>query len=230
MRPSPLDPHTSVNVHFVSDPVVTAQSLPPSTPPPPRGSRRRHTTTAQSSPNSAPTPPLDVSTSSSKQHHYDTRRKRHPLPSALHATASQPLLTTSDLFAFSASLLLPPDQQSHYVDWTNFVNVTDTNEQVYYYSFKQNAYLVFDSSDPLPQDRSDSSAAAATPLHEGFRAIKDNVPKSFAKALLDPEWGEPARSELNTIVKENNAIVRIDPELARQHIRDGAEVLYMQES
>jgi hypothetical protein len=32
---------------------------------------------------------------------------------------------------------------------------------------------------------------------------------------------------LHTIVEENNAIVRIDPELARQHIRDGAEVLYM---
>jgi hypothetical protein len=104
--------------------------------------------------------------------------------------------------------------------------VTDTNEQVYYYSFKQNAYLVFDSSDPLPQDRYDSSAAA-TPLHEGFRAIKDIVPKSFAKALLDPELGEPVRSELNTIIKENNAIVRIDPDLARQHIRDGVEVLYV---
>jgi len=75
IRPSPLDPRTSDNVHFASDPVVPAQSLPPSTPPPPRGSRRRHTTTAQSSPNSAPTPPLDVSTSSSKQHHYDTKRK-----------------------------------------------------------------------------------------------------------------------------------------------------------
>jgi hypothetical protein len=32
---------------------------------------------------------------------------------------------------------------------------------------------------------------------------------------------------LHTIVEDNNAIVRIDPELARQHTRDGAEVLYM---
>jgi hypothetical protein len=105
---------------FASDPLMPAQSLPPSTPPPPRGSRRRHTSTAQSSLNSAPTPPLDVTTSSSNNHHYDTRRKRNPLPSALHATAPQPLLTTSDFFAFSASLLLPPDQQSHYVDLIKF--------------------------------------------------------------------------------------------------------------
>jgi len=112
------------------------------------------------------------------------------------------------------------------VDWTNFVNGTDTSEQVYYYSFKQNSYLVFDSSDPQPPERP-ASSTDTTPIHEGFRAIKDNVPKSFAKALLDPEWGEPARSEFNTIVEENNAIVRIDPTLARQHIRDGAEVLYM---
>ena len=101
--------------------------------------------------------------------------------------------------------------------------MTDTNEQVYFYSFKQNAYLLFDSSDPLPQDRSDSSAA----LREDFHAIEDNVPKSFVKAFLDTEWDTPARSKLNTIVEENNASVRIDPELTRQHIRDGAEVLYM---
>ena len=97
--------------------------------------------------------------------------------------------------------------------------MTDTNEQVYFYSFKQNAYLLFDSSDPLPQDRADSSAA----LREDFHAIEDNVPKSFVKAFLDTEWDAPARSKLNTIVEENNVIVRIDPELTRQHIRDGAE-------
>jgi hypothetical protein len=134
---------------------------------------------------------------------------------------------TSELFAFSASLVMPPEHQAHYVDWTNFVNATDINDQVYYYSFKQNTYLVFDSSDPPPPDYPPLSSTADSPIHEGYRAIRDNVPKSFAKALLDPEWGEPARSELNTIVEENNAIVRIDPELARQHIRDGAEVLYM---
>ena len=122
---------------------------------------------------------------------------------------------------------MPPNHQSHYVDWTNFVNATDTNDQVYYYSFKQNAYLAFDSSDPPPPDYH-TSLTADSPIYKGYRAIiRENVPKSFAKALLDPEWGDPARSELNTIVEENNAIVCIDPELDLQHIRDGAEVLYM---
>jgi hypothetical protein len=156
---------------------------------------------------------LDVPRSST--HAYDTRRKRNPIPLALNTTAFQPLLTTSDLC-----------HQSHYVDWTNYVNSTDTNNQVYYYSFKQNAYLVFDSFDPPPPDYHTSSTADS-PIHEGYRANRDNVPKSFAKAVLDPKWGDPARSELHTIVEENNAIVRIDPELARQHIRDGAEYLYM---
>jgi hypothetical protein len=146
-------------------------------------------------------------------------------PSMLPLSSPSSRLPTS-LHSLHLSLIMPPEYQLHYFDWTNFFNATDTNNQVYYYFFKQNAYLVFDSSDPPPPDYHTSSTADS-PIHEGYRAIGDNVPKSFAKALLDPEWVDPARSELHTIVKENNDIVLIDPELARQHIRDGAEVLYM---
>ena len=220
MRQSPSDQCTSDKVNSASNPVMPELSRLSSSlsiSHHPRGSRRR--------PKSTMPPPLDVPRSST--HAYDTRRKRIPLPLALNATAFHPSsrLPTS-LHSLHLSLIMPPEYQLHYVDWTNFVNATDTNNQVYYYSFKQNAYLVFDSSDPPPPDYHTSSTANS-PIHEGYRAIRDNVSKSFAKALLDPEWVDSARSELHTIVKENNAIVLIDPELARQHICDGAEVLYM---
>jgi hypothetical protein len=124
---------------------------------------------------------------------------------------------------------MPQPYQSNYVDWTNFTTpATDEDTPVYYYSFTHNAYLVFDSSIPLPTGLDTPPANSADrPTLDCFRAIKDNVPKSFQKALVDPEWGEPARDEFNIIVQENSAIVCIDPDLAAQHIRDGAEVLYM---
>ncbi len=225
-NPSLQDSRINGKVNSAQDPVPSESSphlqpQPLSTPLLQRGSRRKP---VRSSP--SPAPPA-LSATPSTNHTYNTRKKTTSLPVALHTTF-QPLTTAADLFAFSASLIVQP-HQSHYVDWTNLVQDTDINNEEYNFSFKQNAYLVFDSSDQIPNDRSDSSSAAHSPTttHEGFRAIKVNVPKTFAKALIDPEWGEPARSELNTIVEENSAIVRIDSELARQHISDGAEVLYM---
>jgi hypothetical protein len=62
---------------------------------------------------------------------------------------------------------------------------------------------------------------------EGYRAITENVPKTFPQALRDPVWGDPARLEFETILTSTKSLVRMDTAIARQHIQQGAEVLYM---
>ena len=87
------------------------------------------------------------------------------------------------------------------MDWTNFVNVTDTNEQVFYYSFKQNAYLVLDSSDPPTKTTLTPRPPLLLFTKVSVHSKTTSRPKSFANVLHDPEWGEPARSELTSILE-----------------------------
>ena len=58
---------------------------------------------------------------------------------------------------------------------------------------------------------------------EGFRAITENVPKTFPQALRDPVWGEPARLEFDTILTSTKSLVRMDTAIARHHIQQGEE-------
>ena len=109
------------------------------------------------------------------------------------------------------------------MDWSN--NHTEDAEAFFFFSFQDNAYIQI-ISEPLPED--------ATPLPttsssiEGFRAINENVPKTFPQALRDPVWGEPARLEFDTILTSTKSLVRMDTAIARHHIQQGAEVvLYM---
>ena len=48
-------------------------------------------------------------------------------------------------------------------------------------------------------------------------------PKTFPQAQRDPVWGEPARLEFDA----TKSLVRMDTSVARHHIQQGAEVLYM---
>jgi hypothetical protein len=131
---------------------------------------------------------------------------------------SAPLASAAELLAYSAVLLQGPPT-AHFVDWSNHIEDADA----FYFSFQDNAYIQI-VSDALP---------ATTPLPatfqsvEGFRAITENVPKTFPQALRDPVWGEPARLEFETILTSTKSLVRMDTALARQHIQHGAEVLYM---
>ena len=131
---------------------------------------------------------------------------------------SAPLASSTELLAYSAVLLQGPPT-AHFVDWSNHTEDADA----FYFSFQDNAYIQI-VSDALP---------ATTPLPatfhsvEGFRAITENVPKTFPQALRDPVWGEPARLEFETILTSTKSLVRMDTALARQHIQQGAEVLYM---
>ena len=133
-------------------------------------------------------------------------------------TVSAPLASSAELLAYSAATLQRP-QSAHFVDWSNHIDDADA----FYFSFQDNAYIHI-VSDLLPD-----ATPMPTTFHsiEGFRAITENVPKSFPQALRDPVWGEPARLEFDTILTSTKSLVRMDTALARQHIQQGAEVLYM---
>lgn len=134
----------------------------------------------------------------------------------------QPLASSADILAFSATALLRDLQPlACFVDWTNHTDDGD----IFYFSFQDNAYL---------QIRSDSppTPSSASPLHhdtvDSYRAVTENVPRTFPQALRDPVWGEPARLEFETILNTTHSLVRMDAAIARHHIQQhGAEVLYM---
>ena len=133
----------------------------------------------------------------------------------------QPLASSADILAFSATALLRDLQPlACFVDW---INHTDDGD-IFYFSFQDNAYL---------QIRSDSppTPSFASPLHhdtvDSYRAVTENVPRTFPQALRGPVWGEPARLEFETILNTTHSLVRMDAAIARHHIQHGAEVLYM---
>ena len=133
---------------------------------------------------------------------------------------SAPLASSAELLAYSAVLLQSTPQSAHFVDWSNHIDDADA----FYFSFQDNAYIQI-LSEPLPED---SPPMPSTSLSvEGYRAITENVPKTFPQALRDPVWGDPARLEFETILTTTKSLVRMDTAIARQHIQQGAEVLYM---
>jgi hypothetical protein len=60
-----------------------------------------------------------------------------------------------------------------------------------------------------------------------FRAVTKNVPKNFVAALRDPIWGDAARKEFQTVTEKTGTLVKVDAELARENIQQGADVLRM---
>ena len=175
--------------------------------------------------------PPPIAPPSSITHQYNTRRKPSPIVSA------------AELLSFSESLLpqaiVPPLMTadkglaskniygcSYQVDWTAIVLA---DEPVYCYSFPHNAYLVFDALDAPPLSEHSLANISLDPTHniDAYRAVTVDVPKTFKQALAHPKWGEPAHTELRILTEENKAMVRIDADLAKQHIENGAEVLYM---
>ena len=106
----------------------------------------------------------------------------------------------------------------------NFVDWTRHEENKYYLSFSENLFIIIESNSiDIKFDDIGHSAGEEV----SFRAVTENVPKSFTAALNHPEWGEPARAEFGTIMVETRAVVEIDQAIAIAHIKNGAEVLRM---
>jgi hypothetical protein len=63
-------------------------------------------------------------------------------------------------------------------------------------------------------------------VEDGYRAVTQGVPKTYIDALKDPEWGDAARKEWNTMM-ETRAIVEVNAEAAKRAIADGADLVVL---
>ena len=78
---------------------------------------------------------------------------------------------------------------------------------------KMRAYVLIDSEDTLQ----------VSEVKDGCRAVVG--PRKFEMALKDLDWGEAARTELDTVTTAIRTIVEVDREIALEHIRNGALLL-----
>jgi hypothetical protein len=99
---------------------------------------------------------------------------------------------------------------------------------VFYFCFLESKVLY------IPEDGKEKTDGDATPTEEqnhvtedGFKAVTQNVPKTFTKALHDPRWGAPARKEMNTLL-DSGAIVAITKEMAEELLKNqGADLVML---
>ena len=64
-------------------------------------------------------------------------------------------------------------------------------------------------------------------MEEGYRAVTEDVPKSFEAALADPKWGVPAQKEINTILSAKT-MVEVNADIARDAIKHHhADLMYL---
>jgi len=101
------------------------------------------------------------------------------------------------------------EEQSYFADWSNH-----STESIYF-SFTENAYITIEQDLTLEIE----------PMEEGFRAVTEGVPKNFEHALRDPVWGQAARDEFLTVSDGTGTLVDCNKEVARENIRNGAQVL-----
>jgi hypothetical protein len=128
---------------------------------------------------------------------------------------------------------------SCFVDWSNH------SEEQYYYSYSDNKFVIIehdtssnnaninnDDESNQPNNNNLTTSAKENILFSEkdeicYKAVTEGVPRNFTLALSDPIWGEAARKEYHTIMVETRAIVECDQDIARIHVKNGAEVLRM---
>lgn len=98
-----------------------------------------------------------------------------------------------------------------------FADWSTVSETAYHYSAQENAfYSICARSDSVERHQAEV----------GYRAVTKGIPRTYVDALKDPVWGEPARKEWNTIM-ETKAIVEVNPEIAQEAIRNGADLVVL---
>lgn len=111
------------------------------------------------------------------------------------------------------------------IEVANFVDWSTHAEGNYYYDVTNGTYMYFENVSF--DDVVDVVDGMEDIQEECFRAVTKNVPRSFTAALHDPVWGDPARKEFEVVTTLTGAIVAVDQNIAKAHIKAGAEVLRM---
>jgi len=120
--------------------------------------------------------------------------------------------------AYSAEIADVPKEliEAFMADWSTH------NEHQMYFSFVQNEFVCVNSLHNATFDHTN-----VPPSEEGYRAVTENVPKTFSEALQHPLWGDAARTELNTLIS-TGAIVAVDAEVAKNAIlKEGADLVIL---
>jgi hypothetical protein len=100
--------------------------------------------------------------------------------------------------------------ESYFADWLTH------EENDIYFSFEDLSYYCIDNV-ITPEEYEELYSATDVQIEEGYKVLKGAVPSSYAKALADPEWGEAAREELQTIF-EAKTLVRVSKVIAQEDI------------
>eukprot|EP01041_Mallomonas_annulata_P013096 gene13096-27648_t len=109
-------------------------------------------------------------------------------------------------------------ETSCFADWT-----THETENIYW-SWSDLYFLQIHDNN---SERDTQDISSTDQLEIGYKAVTSGVPKNFTEALSDPKWGQPARTELNTLIA-TKAIVEIDAELAREAIKkENADLVHL---
>ena len=106
-----------------------------------------------------------------------------------------------------------PERTGAFFSWTTFRddNIWKNPEEDCYYTIASTPDETYDYS----IDR-----------EEGYKAVTENTPKGFQKALTDPLWGDAARSEWETLLHET--IYVVPREIADEDIRErGSDLVYL---
>ncbi len=103
-----------------------------------------------------------------------------------------------------------------FADWSTH------NEHQMYFSFVENQFVCVNSMLDVTMFEEGRYAS-----EDSFKAVTENVPKTFDEALRHPIWGDAARAELNTLIS-TKAIVAVDSELAKNCIfKEGADLVIL---
>ena len=110
------------------------------------------------------------------------------------------------------------ESESYFADWINH-NIENNS---IYFSFVDLVFYEISADDTLLTISEDNTSTPTTDQsfdeEVGYKAVTQNVPRTFPQALKDSRWGEPARKELNTLF-ETKAIVEVDKDTARSLIK-----------
>jgi hypothetical protein len=99
---------------------------------------------------------------------------------------------------------------NHAIDWSEY------NDDDYYYDPVEKYYYKIAKANVDESNRF---------VETGYKAVTVNVPKTVDSALSDPTWGDASRQEMSTLKEITGTLVKADPNIAREDIKNGSNCL-----
>ena len=104
--------------------------------------------------------------------------------------------------------------ESMFVDWTN-------SSDSIYYCYDWDKFVSISDYCAFNQEVVKDEIQACTEY--GYRAVTENVPKSWSAAIKHPQWRDAARLEKDRLLEKS--IVMVPREVALEAVRQGADIV-----